>query len=410
MISLVIKHKIKMEMTGKEKRPYIEVMQDDAFSRILEIDVQQNGLPQKLPSTCHVLIRYWRPDGEKGAYDTMGNGEQAWYLRGNVVGVLLAPEVCAVAGTAVLVLEISEDRERLFSFPVDVEVKGNPDVQKTRVGKTYCAGYLPQPNEPQVGQFVQIQEIDERGRVIRTESASVPDGKSAYAYAQEWGYEGTEAEFAEKLAGPNTGISIGTMEPADHSTVWIDTGEEPEMPPAGRDGVDGKSAYQYALDGGYAGTEAEFAVKLAAEYPQPDWNALEGEKGHVLNKPGLIAEVTMDTNNGVLDASGAFPVFNYGEELVETWQNIFETLREANSFVGVVVEIPGAAESFMPASLTIMGDRCLLGCFGSSGFSDSYVTFTGFFFEKTDMSWTNEQITQVLQYGLPVNVKIYTLV
>lgn len=31
------------------------------------------------------------------------------------------------------------------------------------------------------------------------------------------------------------------------------------------DGADGKSAYSYAVDGGYAGTEAEFAAKLAAE-------------------------------------------------------------------------------------------------------------------------------------------------
>ena len=39
-----------------------------------------------------------------------------------------------------------------------------------------------------------------------------------------------------------------------------------ENPPA--PGDDGKSAYQYAVEGGYTGTEAEFAAKLAAEYPE----------------------------------------------------------------------------------------------------------------------------------------------
>ena len=34
--------------------------------------------------------------------------------------------------------------------------------------------------------------------------------------------------------------------------------------------LQGKSAYQYAKDGGYAGTEAEFAVKLAEEIPTVD--------------------------------------------------------------------------------------------------------------------------------------------
>ena len=38
-----------------------------------------------------------------------------------------------------------------------------------------------------------------------------------------------------------------------------------EQGPIGEAGVAGKSAYQYAVDGGYTGTEAEFAAKLASE-------------------------------------------------------------------------------------------------------------------------------------------------
>lgn len=43
------------------------------------------------------------------------------------------------------------------------------------------------------------------------------------------------------------------------------TGPEGPAGSDGRDGVDGKSAYQYAVEGGYTGTEAEFAAKLAKE-------------------------------------------------------------------------------------------------------------------------------------------------
>lgn len=39
---------------------------------------------------------------------------------------------------------------------------------------------------------------------------------------------------------------------------------------AGQAGKDGKSAYQYAQEGGYTGTETEFAAKLAAEIPSVD--------------------------------------------------------------------------------------------------------------------------------------------
>ena len=35
----------------------------------------------------------------------------------------------------------------------------------------------------------------------------------------------------------------------------------------GKPGADGKSAYDYAKDGGYTGTEAEFAAKFAVQAP-----------------------------------------------------------------------------------------------------------------------------------------------
>ena len=55
-----------------------------------------------------------------------------------------------------------------------------------------------------------------------------------------------------------------------------DTGETGATGATGAAGAAGKSAYQYAQDGGYTGTEAEFAEKMAAEMPTtlPNPNAL----------------------------------------------------------------------------------------------------------------------------------------
>ena len=44
-------------------------------------------------------------------------------------------------------------------------------------------------------------------------------------------------------------------------------GEKGDKGDKGDKGADGKSAYQYAVEGGFTGTEAEFAAKLAAEIP-----------------------------------------------------------------------------------------------------------------------------------------------
>lgn len=57
-----------------------------------------------------------------------------------------------------------------------------------------------------------------------------------------------------------------------------------EIGPAGADGTtgaDGKSAYAYAVEGGYTGTEEAFAVKLAADIPAVD---------STLTKPGQAAD------------------------------------------------------------------------------------------------------------------------
>ena len=55
-----------------------------------------------------------------------------------------------------------------------------------------------------------------------------------------------------------------------------DKGDTGATGAAGATGADGKSAYEYAQDGGYTGTEAEFAAKLAQEVPTalPNPNAL----------------------------------------------------------------------------------------------------------------------------------------
>ena len=68
------------------------------------------------------------------------------------------------------------------------------------------------------------------------------------------------------------------------------------------DGADGKSAYQYAQDGGYTGTEAEFAEKLAQEIPEalPNPNALTFT-GAVTGSYNGSAAVTVNIPSAVTD-------------------------------------------------------------------------------------------------------------
>lgn len=72
--------------------------------------------------------------------------------------------------------------------------------------------------------------IDEDGTwVVGGQDTGVPAlGKSAYKYAQEGGYQGTEEDFTNKLSGivDYTGIHIGPDAPQRGEEMWLDTDEE----------------------------------------------------------------------------------------------------------------------------------------------------------------------------------------
>ena len=68
------------------------------------------------------------------------------------------------------------------------------------------------------------------------------------------------------------------------------------------DGADGKSAYQYAQDGGYTGTEEEFAEKLAAEIPSP--YTLPIASPTVLGGVQPVAKTDAMTQSVGVDATG----------------------------------------------------------------------------------------------------------
>lgn len=72
-------------------------------------------------------------------------------------------------------------------------------------------------------------------------------------------------------------------------------GERGEKGVDGQPGVPGKTAYQYAQEGGYTGTEAEFAEKLATEYLPADT---------VIPEPYTLPVATADTLGGVKVGKG----------------------------------------------------------------------------------------------------------
>lgn len=70
------------------------------------------------------------------------------------------------------------------------------------------------------------------------------------------------------------------------------------------DGTDGKSAYQYALDNGFTGTEEEFAQKQAATIPTKPEDVGAVPTGRKVNNKALSSDITLNASDvGAVPAS-----------------------------------------------------------------------------------------------------------
>ena len=77
-------------------------------------------------------------------------------------------------------------------------------------------------------------------------------------------------------------------------------GQQGDVGPKGATGADGKSAYSYAQDGGYIGTEAEFAAKLADTDTEDEALELLAEIGMISPLVGEDGIIVTDKNDYIL--------------------------------------------------------------------------------------------------------------
>ena len=102
------------------------------------------------------------------------------------------------------------------------------------------------------------------------------------------------------------------------------------------DGADGKSAYSYAVDGGYTGTEEEFAAKLAAES---------------IDKALFVVNIT-ENDDGTFSADKTFDeitqAYNEGKyNIVAVWDGLIMPLSEITESVMAIFGCISGNDSFL---------------------------------------------------------------
>lgn len=162
---MIVTHKIKMDLTNRGITPVVDVMQDDQYSRNLEIGLYTGHEEFTLPEDCTVLVRYKKSDGRGGLYDTMPDGTCAWSVSGNVVTVALAPQVCTAPGSVAMSVALLSGGHQLNSFEICLKVGACPQGNYESVRYINLANCLPQIVNASAGQFLKVASVDELGKV-----------------------------------------------------------------------------------------------------------------------------------------------------------------------------------------------------------------------------------------------------
>jgi hypothetical protein len=210
----------------------------------------------------------------------------------------------------------------------------------------------------------------------------------AYSVAVRNGYKGTEKEWLASLKGdPGAGVTIvGSYDSeedlrAKHPTGypgesylvngalyvcsetkqdWVNVGNI-----KGKDGDDGKSAYEYAQDGGYTGSETEFAAKLATEYRPVTWTPTAEEVGAT---PASHATDNTNPHDVTVDQIGAAPKSHISDRNNPHEVTAEQVGARPNTWTPTAEDVGASAEGHKHSGTDITSGRVGLG-YGGTGTS-----------------------------------------
>ncbi len=140
---MIVTKRIAFDLTQMGAPNSVYAVQDDRSSRKIEIEIFENGVPWAPPDGSNVVISYRKPDGKGGIYDTLPDGSVAYTIAGNVVSVVLAPQVCTVPGVVKFTVGFLEGQQSLYAFHIDLNVQPNPGVLADSEDFYKVSGILP---------------------------------------------------------------------------------------------------------------------------------------------------------------------------------------------------------------------------------------------------------------------------
>ncbi len=223
---MIVTHKLTMDLARPCSPVRLDAVQGDAGSRAVEIALYSGSQPWAVPQGITAALRYRKSDGTRGSYDTLPDGSPAWSAEDNRLTLFLAPQVLTAEGVVFAQGEMVLGEKILATFPFRIHVAADP-----------AAGAVDSEDYVNWTRWIQ-GELDRYLREVR----------------EDGGFTGPQgATFTPAVSG--SGILSWTNDRGLPNPAAVDIR-----------GPGGKSAYEYAVEGGYPGSEADFAAQLGADF------------------------------------------------------------------------------------------------------------------------------------------------
>ena len=168
---MIITNKLTLDLQTPGTVPTIHAVQNDSYSRNLEIALYEGRKPFVFPVHGTVVIRYKKSDGKGGEYDTLPDGKVAWWTKGNLLTISLAPQVLTTPGSVLLSVSLLDSGTQLSVFPIRLAV--DPIAAAKAADSEnyfYLTGLLPAPVSAEIGQCLRISAVADSGRITALEA------------------------------------------------------------------------------------------------------------------------------------------------------------------------------------------------------------------------------------------------
>ena len=174
---MTITQKINMDLKEHTVVPGINAVQGDAYTRLLEISLLDGGEVWQIPSGATLLVSYVRSDGTGGEYDSLLSGESAGSISGNVITLVLAPQMLTEAGLVQVNVTLIQAAQQISTFRFLVNVHPNVGTQiEGTEGYYHVNSFLPMPDSAEAGQYLRVSAVDDQGKTRQVEAVNAEDG------------------------------------------------------------------------------------------------------------------------------------------------------------------------------------------------------------------------------------------